>query len=138
MVERARRLRRSYEVRQARAHGRPYADGPLVARVRPNPADLERNRYAVVASKKVGGAVDRNRLKRLVREAIRRLDPDLKPGHDIVVIIRGRCDEMPSLAVAETALASILRRAGLVQAQSGESDQSVIPSTCQPLTSTIN
>lgn len=131
MVERARRLRRSYEVRQARAHGHPYADGPLVARVRRNPAGLERNRYAVVAGKKVGGAVDRNRLKRLVREAIRRLDPDLRPGHDIVIVIRGRCDEMPSLAVAEASLASILRRAGLAQAQRGESDQTPAPPICQ-------
>lgn len=138
MVERARRLRRSYEVRQVRAHGRPYADGPLVARVRRNPASSERNRYAVVAGKKVGGAVDRNRLKRLVREAIRRLDPGFKPGHDIVIIIRGRCDEMPSLAVAEATLATIVRRAGLLQAHEGGSDQSSASAPAQPMIGSVD
>lgn len=138
MVERARRLRRSYEVRQARAHGRPYADGPLVARVRRNPANPDHNRYAVVAGKKVGGAVDRNRLKRLVREAIRRLDPSLKSGHDIVIIVRGRCDEMPTLALAEATLATIIRRAGLLQAQAGESDQSPAPHLAQPIIASVD
>ncbi len=138
MVERARRLRRSYEVRQARAHGRPYADGPLVARVRRNPASVERNRYAVVAGKKVGGAVDRNRLKRLVREAIRRLDPGFKPGHDIVIIIRGRRDEMPSLAVAEATLDTILRRAGLAQAPTDESDQPTATRPAQAIHASID
>jgi ribonuclease P protein component len=115
MVERARRLRRGYEVRQARSHGRPYADGPLVARVRRSHTNPDRNRFAVVAGKKVGGSVDRNRLKRLVREAIRRVDPNCRQGHDIVIVIRGRRDELPTLAVAEATLSRIARKAGLLQ-----------------------
>lgn len=114
MVERARRLRRGYEVRQARSQGRPFADGPLVARIRRSHTHPDRNRFAVVAGKKVGGSVDRNRLKRLVREAIRRVDPQCRQGHDIVIVIRGRRDELPSLAVAEASLARIARRAGLL------------------------
>jgi ribonuclease P protein component len=119
MVERERRLRRSYEVRQTRSKGRPYADGPLVARIRRNPAQPDLNRYAVVAGKSVGGAVDRNRLKRLVREAVRHLDPGFRAGHDIVIIIRGRREELPSLSEAEAVLSRIARRAGLFSA-SGE------------------
>jgi len=116
MVERARRLRREYEVQQARSQGRSSAAGPLVARIHPNSTHPETNRFAVVAGKRVGGAVARNRLKRLVREAIRHLDPSFKPGHDIVVIVRGDRDEMPSLAVAEASLSTIARRAGLIAA----------------------
>ena len=115
MVERARRLRRGYEVRQARSHGRPYADGPLVARIRRSHTNPDRNRFAVVAGKKVGGSVDRNRLKRLVREAIRRVDPNCGQGHDIVIVIRGRRDDLPSLAVAEATLTRIARKAGLLR-----------------------
>ena len=114
MVERDLRLRREAEVRQVRARGRAWSDGPLVVRVLPNATEPVTNRYAVVAGKRVGKSVQRNRLKRLVREAIRHLHPRLTPGFDLVVIIRGTVDEMPGLAVAEASLERIVRRAGLV------------------------
>ncbi len=44
-------------------------------------------RLGVVASKKVGGAVQRNRAKRLVREWFRHLTIEL-PGCDVVVVLR--------------------------------------------------
>lgn len=46
-------------------------------------------RMAVVASRKVGGAVARNRAKRLIREAGRQLK--WKRGTDVVVIARKEC-----------------------------------------------
>lgn len=113
-MERRLRLRREWEVRRVRSRGRAFADGPLVARVLRNDLDPPANRYTVVAGKKVGGSVQRNRLKRLVREALRHLDPSLAPGHDVVVVVRGGVDEMPGYAVARAALDRILRRAGLL------------------------
>src|SRR5215204_4859894 len=94
MVNRDLRLRADWEVREARARGKAFADGPLVAKIRPNETLPRTNRYAVVAGKKVGKAHERNRCKRLVREAIRNLHPSLKQGHDIVVILRGGPDEL--------------------------------------------
>jgi len=115
MVERDLRLRRESEVRRARARGRAFADGPLVARVLANQTEPRQNRYAVVAGKKVGKSVQRNRLKRLVREAIRHLHPRLAPGHDVVVVVRGTVEEMPGLAVAEATLRRIVTKAGLLR-----------------------
>ncbi|MEJ7763364.1 MAG: ribonuclease P protein component [Thermomicrobiales bacterium] len=114
MVERKLRLRRGGDVRRARGKGRAWADGPLVARVIRNDTEPAQNRYAVVAGKKAGKAVQRNRLKRLVRETIRHHHPRLAPGHDIVVIVRGTVDEMPGLAETERAFGRIVRRAGLL------------------------
>ena len=120
MVERRLRLREEADVRRVRSRGRSWADGPLVARVLPNPragaeAEPPANRYAVVAGRKVGGSVQRNRVKRLVREAIRHLHPHLAPGHDVVVVVRGTVEELPDYATARAVLERIVRRAGMLQ-----------------------
>jgi len=114
-VERGLRLRRETEVRRARSRGRAVADGPLVARVLPNGSQPPANRYTVVAGKKSGGSVQRNRLKRLVREGLRSLHPTLRPGHDLVVIVRGTVAELPDAAAARLILERIVRRANLLR-----------------------
>ena len=45
-------------------------------------------RCGFIAGKKVGGAVERNRARRLLREAVRARLPHIKPGWDLVFIAR--------------------------------------------------
>jgi ribonuclease P protein component len=113
-VERQLRLRRGAEVRAARARGRAIADGPLVLRFLPNATQPAANRYAVVAGRKSGGSVQRNRLKRVTREALRVLHPQVQPGYDVVVIIRGTVEELTGTNAAREILLRMLRRAGLL------------------------
>lgn len=46
-------------------------------------------RMAVVVSRRLGGAVQRNRVKRLCREAFRQVRPLLPLGWDVVLAPRG-------------------------------------------------
>ena len=78
----AQRIRRRAEFqrvydRGARVHGR-YATLFVLA----NERDV--SRLGIAATKKLGGAVQRNRAKRLIREVFRR--NDIASGYDIVVI----------------------------------------------------
>ena len=45
-------------------------------------------RFGITASKKVGGAVERNRARRLVREVVRRHKGNFPRGTDVVFIVR--------------------------------------------------
>ena len=45
------------------------------------------NRFAVVVARGCGGAVRRNREKRITREAYRSLKETISPGHDLLFLI---------------------------------------------------
>ena len=64
--------------------GSTAADRLAVLKAMPN--NLEITRYGISVSKRVGKAVIRNRIKRLVREIIR--NAPLKTGWDLVIIAR--------------------------------------------------
>lgn len=105
-------------MRRARSRGRSVTDGPLVLRYLRNASDPPANRYTVVAGRKSGGSVQRNRLKRVTREALRALHPNLTPGFDLVIIVRGTIEELTSTAAAHAILTRMLRRAGLLATHS--------------------
>lgn len=58
-----------------------------------NPMKTAVNRIGISASKKVGGAVQRNRAKRVIREAYRQIDKTcgVKKGYLIVFVPHERC-----------------------------------------------
>jgi ribonuclease P protein component len=72
---------------------------------------LEHPRLGLSVSRKVGGAVERNRWKRLLREAFRLSRAELPGGLDLVVVPRaGVVPELARLTATLPALAARLGR----------------------------
>ena len=87
---RAGRLRRradfvAVQEQGRRVSGRFYL---LLARRRDPTGAQQEPRFGITVSRKVGGAVERNRVKRWVRESYRRLRSLAPPATDLVVIAR--------------------------------------------------
>lgn len=78
------RLRKPEQFTSVYKNGISQADRFLVAKALPN--RLGYSRYGISVSKRVGKAVVRNRVKRLLREILRLMR--LSPGWDIIIIAR--------------------------------------------------
>ena len=84
------RLSRSGDFDRAYRDGRSHADRHLVLYAFPRDGDdgTEDIRLGVSVGKKVGGAVERNKVKRAMREAFWSLSDRLPAGYDFVLVGR--------------------------------------------------
>jgi ribonuclease P protein component len=83
----------------------------VILLAKPNGRDADR--LGIIASRRVGGAVDRNRAKRRLREVFRRRAPQLGPrALDVVAIARTDLVRAPFADVQTDFLAALMKLRG--------------------------
>lgn len=113
-MQRRFRLTRGEDFARAREQGKTYQHRLLTLTVNAN--DLPTNRYGFITSKRLGNAVTRNRARRLLREAVRQLHPQLNPGFDVVIVARRAVVGQHFLSVSRT-LYELVQQAGLLRVE---------------------
>jgi ribonuclease P protein component len=68
--------------------------------------------FALVAGKKIGGAVQRNRARRVLRAAIREVAPRGVEGHDVVLVAREAIRDARTQDLI-TEMTELLQRGGM-------------------------
>lgn len=88
---------------------RAVARGAVLVQARDRADGTSLVRVGFTATKRIGGAVVRNRAKRRLREAARALVPVLgRPGHDYVFIARGSVTSRPWAALLDDVKSALI------------------------------
>ena len=112
MVGSLRMLRSRRDFAALQASPTSKAHPLLILRYRRN--DLEQTRYGLSTGRRIGGAVERNRVRRRLREVLRTLGPRTAPGWDILVVARP-ASGAASFADLAAATERLLRTSGIME-----------------------
>lgn len=104
----AKRLVSKKEIGRIFQVGKFHQAGWLQAKALPGSANHAR--YLVSVRKSVGSAPVRNRIKRIIREAIRLNQQELKGTHDICFFITRRPEEPVQLSTVEKEIRTIFNK----------------------------
>jgi ribonuclease P protein component len=104
------RLASEADFRRVRHQGRSWAHPLLVLHARRS--DSPHFRLGVSVGKRLGNAVNRNRVRRRIRELVRARLKELQPGWDVVIVARSSAASAKFLTLGE-ALDQLIERARL-------------------------
>jgi ribonuclease P protein component len=131
------RLKERHRFQAVYRRGRSWANADMVVHVLGRPG--AGTQFGFVVGKKLGGAVQRNRVRRLLREACRGLVPGVPPGVDIVIVGRPAAAEAPLGRLAE-GMRTLFQRAGVwteaapTEARSQQPDKAALSRPPAPVT----
>jgi ribonuclease P protein component len=106
------RLTGSTDFKRVRQLGTTYAHPFIVVIVLPN--NMHKSRFAIAAGRSIGNAVQRNRAKRILREAMRASLGKIKAGWDVVILARKPIANAPYSEVS-SALNHLLTKANIME-----------------------
>jgi ribonuclease P protein component len=112
-VQRRLRLRKKEDFAKVFKHGKAAANHQFVVYVKQSP-EANPFRFGVSVSKKIGKAVVRNRMRRRVKEIVRQMEDEIKPGVDIVCIVRKPALDL-DYAGLKKSIRHVFKRANLIE-----------------------
>lgn len=105
-------IRKDYEFRRIYKNGKSFANRYMVVYVMKNRSD--NTRIGISVSKKVGNAVTRNRIRRIIKESYRlNVDPKVKKGYDLVFISRVAAKDADYKTI-EKSICGLVKKAGVL------------------------
>ena len=107
-------IKKNRDFRRLYAKGKTAANAYLAVYCRKNRTAC--NRLGLTVGTRVGKAVVRNRVRRLIRESYRLRETQIKKGYDLVVVARTRSSGATYWQI-DAALAALLRKIGLCEAE---------------------
>lgn len=99
------KLKLNKQFRRLYGRGKSFAHKGFITYVLPNRTGTVS--YGITVSKKLGGAVERNRAKRLLTAAFRECLPHLKQGFDVVFVARSGIYSYKSYELSAAMLAHL-------------------------------
>ena len=104
------RIKKNAEFRAVYKRGRSFSNSLLVLYIYKNRKNI--NRLGISINKRVGKSVERNRIKRLIKEICRLNSDNLKIGYDLVFIARNLSNGKNYMEI-ENSIKNLIKKAGL-------------------------
>ena len=106
-------LKKNYEFKNVLDKGKFYCDNYITIYITEN--RKEKNIIGIAVSKKIGKAVKRNRLKRIIRESYRMQKEKLEKGYNIIFMWNKSKDDSCKSTDILLDMEKLFKRAGLLK-----------------------
>lgn len=124
MLRKQYRLTSSAQIKKLQQGGQSWHNRWLVLAKRAN--DRQESRFAFSVSRRFGHAVVRNRVRRVIRECIRRRLPLIAAGWDVLLIARLPARGAPAAQI-DRAIEDLLRRSRLLVTEDHPAQPACVP-----------